>query len=65
MLLGIRAEVDKAMSNGSTRLCISPQNGHEKVCKMLLGSGADIDKAMDSGSTPFVYLCRERVRGDL
>ena len=60
MLLGRGADVHEA-----TPLYISAQNGHEEVCKMLLGSRADIDKAMDSGSTPFVYLCRERVRGDL
>jgi hypothetical protein len=57
-LIAAGANVDKAMTDGSTPLIIASSTGHlassAGVVKELIDAGGDVDKAMPDGRTPLL-----------
>jgi|TARA_B110000977_G_scaffold139712_2_gene177345 ankyrin repeat protein len=46
------ADVNKAMNDGQTPVCIAAEEGHEATVRALIELGADVNKATDDGKTP-------------
>ena len=55
LLVGAKADPDKARDDGTTPMFMAALNGHADAIQLLLGAKADPDKARDNGTTP-MYL---------
>mmetsp|Transcript_17783 Transcript_17783/g.62358 ORF Transcript_17783/g.62358 Transcript_17783/m.62358 type:complete len:86 (+) Transcript_17783:504-761(+) len=59
MLLGSRADVDRAKDNGCTPVYVAAQLNHSQALKLLIEHRADINKPANWGDTPVMIAVEE------